>query len=345
MSNGKLLQQTFSLMLVVLQLAGCGGPPGGAAVAPTPAPPTATSTPMQTTGRIEGRVFRSDTDTPITGATVTLYDATMDEDVAEIVTDAKGRYSFVEVKPGTYWLAVAWKYAGDGQCSEMSFRSPEGTTLTFANAIRASEVFQGEDRPYGVDPDLVVSGIGPDGLIFAQYYHASELGVPFNGLDPDLLVKGFGPFGFIFHRQVYTTGELGIPLSGLAPDLETYAVDFKSDGGTCLIFRTSYKASKLGIPLKGLNPDLLVRRFGFSSDGQIRFTFGTSYKVSEQGIPPKGFAPDLQTSGVAFTRDGWFVIISVESDGNLQLIATGIEQKFDVAAGDVLQKDVDVSYP
>ena len=39
------------------------------------------------------------------------------------------------------------------------------------------------------------------------------------------------------------------------------------------------------------------------------------------------------------------MLIGVDDDDNLLLMATGIEQAFDVPAGDVLQKHIDVSYP
>ena len=74
----------------------------------TPLPPTAT--PVPTTGMIEGRVWRSDTAEPVAGAVVALSDATTNQDVAKSTADAQGHYSFIEVKPGTYLLAVTWKF-------------------------------------------------------------------------------------------------------------------------------------------------------------------------------------------------------------------------------------------
>jgi hypothetical protein len=54
---------------------------------------------------------------------------------------------------------------------------------------------------------------------------------------------------------------------------------------------------------------------------------------------------DAPCDGVDMTADGWFVLIGVQKDGGFLLVATGAEQKFDVAAGDVVQRDIDLKCP
>lgn len=331
------IERGIGVGLVLLFLVGCGGPA-------TPIPPS--------TSVIEGQAFWSNTTNPIAGVTIALYDATSDKKTTEAITDERGQYSFAEVKPGTYWMTATWKFTSseipkddtthelDGELLVSGFGS-EGYVLS--QAYKASEIFVGEQRPYGLDPNLLVKQVGSGGFIFAQYYKAGELGIPLDGLDSNLTVKGFGPLGFIF-GQYYKAGELGVPLDGLNPDLEVIGVGFGSDGGTCFTFGTSYQASELGIPLKSLDPNLLMQGYCFRSDGQVRFTLGTSYRVGELGIPLHGLDSDLETRHIVITSDEWFIIVSAESDDTLLLIATGIEQKFAVTAGDVLQMDLDLSY-
>lgn len=109
--------------LLLLFLVSCGVPatptPLPPTATPTPIPPTATplptATPILTTGRIEGKVFRSDTGKSIANATVSLDDATLDPKdpkfkVSETTTDVQGRYSFADVKPGRYSMSVTWLF-------------------------------------------------------------------------------------------------------------------------------------------------------------------------------------------------------------------------------------------
>ena len=62
----------------------------------------------QTTGKIEGIVLYSEPNpkTPIADATVTLFNSESGEEVAEVMTDAQGYYSFANVEPGKYNLGV-----------------------------------------------------------------------------------------------------------------------------------------------------------------------------------------------------------------------------------------------
>jgi hypothetical protein len=89
---------------------------------PTPAIPIpSTSTPTSAVldsgmGRIEGKVYQSNTNKPITNATVVLIDATEDPappfgllfgpQIAETKVDAQGYFLFAVVKPSKYILAL-----------------------------------------------------------------------------------------------------------------------------------------------------------------------------------------------------------------------------------------------
>jgi hypothetical protein len=67
-------------------------------------------------GRIEGKVYQSNTNKPITNATVVLIDATEDPappfgllfgpQIAETKVDAQGYFLFAVVKPSKYILAL-----------------------------------------------------------------------------------------------------------------------------------------------------------------------------------------------------------------------------------------------
>ena len=94
--NRKKLVQLLTLILIGSFLAACG---------PTP-----------TTGKIEGRVFRSDTNEPITNASVSLNRRTSGEskEIAKTTTDAQGNYSFTEVEPGVYSLSAGWSSTCNG---------------------------------------------------------------------------------------------------------------------------------------------------------------------------------------------------------------------------------------
>jgi hypothetical protein len=121
------------LLLALLFLSACGmsdilssTPPATPTPAPTATPPptpTSAPTPTPTTGKVVGRVFRSDTDAPIANASVELHDLALDAKdpgwkVAEVSTDKQGRYSFDGIKPGKYSLSVfaAFKNEADMPC-------------------------------------------------------------------------------------------------------------------------------------------------------------------------------------------------------------------------------------
>jgi hypothetical protein len=100
----------FCSLLISLILSSCGQgqlfPPSSTS---TPLPPTVTPTP--TVGRIEGRVFRSDTDLGVANAVVTLNNADLPAEdpsrqVGEILSDEQGNYVFDNLKIGKYSISV-----------------------------------------------------------------------------------------------------------------------------------------------------------------------------------------------------------------------------------------------
>lgn len=86
MNYKKIFQIFTNLILITSFLAACGA--------------------RSTTGKIEGRIFRSDTNEPISNARVTLLSSSKQE--IETMTDNKGNYSFAEVIPGKYGLSATW---------------------------------------------------------------------------------------------------------------------------------------------------------------------------------------------------------------------------------------------
>ena len=77
----------MSLILVVLFLAACGL--------------------RSTTGKIEGRISRSDTNEPISNVEITLTSLSSKQQT-EVVTDDKGNYSFADLNPDKYGLSATW---------------------------------------------------------------------------------------------------------------------------------------------------------------------------------------------------------------------------------------------
>ncbi len=85
--NYKRIFQIFaSLILTTSFLAACGA--------------------RSTTGKIEGRIFLSGTNEPISNAKVTLLSSSKQK--IETMTDDKGNYSFAEVIPDKYGLSATW---------------------------------------------------------------------------------------------------------------------------------------------------------------------------------------------------------------------------------------------
>jgi hypothetical protein len=127
----------------------------------TPLPPTAT--PVRTTGRIEGRVWRSDTAKPVPDAVVFLSDATTEQDVAESTADAQGRYLFAEIEPGTYSLSATWKFdnQADAPCQGVDMTvegwfvivgvQPEGGLLLVATSGEQFNIAAGDVRQQEID--------------------------------------------------------------------------------------------------------------------------------------------------------------------------------------------------
>ena len=120
MSDKKLVLLGIGGMMVIMLIVGCNTPaatPVPSTIAPTltSVPSTITATlppPNQGPGRIEGQVFISaGKKIPLAGASVSLTDATLSRVdpkalVAEVTTDASGKFAFSEVKPGRYTLFI-----------------------------------------------------------------------------------------------------------------------------------------------------------------------------------------------------------------------------------------------
>jgi hypothetical protein len=85
----------------------------------TPIPPTATLDPIM--GRIEGKVYRSDTNQPFANTSVILRDATYNE-LLTTTTDTQGYYIFPSIQPGEYGLSV-----------ELTFKHP---VLSSCNTLK-----------------------------------------------------------------------------------------------------------------------------------------------------------------------------------------------------------------
>ena len=135
MGSDRLLQQVFSMTLVVLLLVGCSRTPTESASALTPIPPTETSTPLATDkptqiprtetptpipptktlppsetsipgGIITGRVYLMDRDEPVL-TTVNLAQKEGWKVVDSTTTDKDGFYTFLVEKPDTYVIQVS----------------------------------------------------------------------------------------------------------------------------------------------------------------------------------------------------------------------------------------------
>jgi len=118
--NTAKMSLAIPVMLVALFLSACSTPKAALPTAtpvsptstpnPTPSPAPPTATPKTTTGGIEGRVYRSDTDQAVANATLILLvkggeTGTYAEKIVAVTsTDADGRYSFSAVKPDPYYL-------------------------------------------------------------------------------------------------------------------------------------------------------------------------------------------------------------------------------------------------
>jgi len=117
------------VVVIILLLTACGTPAN-----PLPTP---TMTPDPTKGGIEGKVYRSDTGESIANVSVTLNDATKEAEdpersVAESTTDQEGRYSFVNIEPGSYTLSVSFIFqnASDSPCQSTTERDAQGNILS-----------------------------------------------------------------------------------------------------------------------------------------------------------------------------------------------------------------------
>jgi hypothetical protein len=79
---------------------------------PAPAAPLAF---VPATGRIEGVLLRSDTQAPVTDASLFLIGPTDNEWLAWDIAVDHGAYTFGEVRPGDYSLTLIWDQSGGFQ--------------------------------------------------------------------------------------------------------------------------------------------------------------------------------------------------------------------------------------
>lgn len=104
---------------------------------PTTIPPTATLDPIM--GRIEGKVFRSDTNQPFANTTIILRDKTYNE-LLTTTTDAQGYYIFPSIQPGAYGLSV-----------ELSFKNPIFSSCNTIKATGGDWLFVTEVKAGGIE--------------------------------------------------------------------------------------------------------------------------------------------------------------------------------------------------
>lgn len=129
-------------------------PPTAALVLPTttPLPPTLsptpvlpTGTPDPTKGKIEGRVYRSDTNQAIVNTGVTLRDTEYKE-LLKTMTDMQGRYQIPSLQPGKYSLSVELSFT-DPVFSSCGNLSVTGGDWLFVTEVRGGkQVLLGADR-------------------------------------------------------------------------------------------------------------------------------------------------------------------------------------------------------
>jgi hypothetical protein len=97
---------------------------------PTPSPaPTATPTSAVAAGQMAGRVFWSSSNDPISDFTITLEGT----DKVEATTDADGKYSFQDLKPGKYSVSISWNLDKGGKpmpCQQFKIKLPSSVTGT-----------------------------------------------------------------------------------------------------------------------------------------------------------------------------------------------------------------------
>lgn len=135
------MKKHVSMLSIVLiasfVLSACGsaplfGPTSTPEPTLTPVPtltPTPTLTPIPVTGKLEGTVFWSSNNEPISDFDVTLEMENAEK--YESTTGADGKYSFKELKPGKYSVSIAWEIDKSGKpvsCSGFEIALPKSIT-------------------------------------------------------------------------------------------------------------------------------------------------------------------------------------------------------------------------
>ena len=81
---------------------------------------------------------------------------------------------------------------------------------------------------------------------------------------------------------------------------------------------------------------------GFYSFAEVKpgdYSLGASASYKDQDE-----LPCFDPFGITTTKDGWLAIIGTQESTNLWVIVvTGADDRFSIAAGDMLQKDIDLA--
>lgn len=145
MNTREPLRTIFSLTLVVLLMAGCGGARAGPAV-------------------VAGRVERDGQPVSDTEVTLAMTAEGGDAGSWDTQTDAEGEFVFEDVAPGSYYIITSIVIQGQAQCSTTSpgfgilqlaaVREDTGAPITIAMATGSEEPFEvsAGDR---IDKDIV----------------------------------------------------------------------------------------------------------------------------------------------------------------------------------------------
>jgi|CXWL01.1.fsa_nt_gi hypothetical protein len=120
------------VLFVCLFLAACESAPlFGPTSTPEPTlTPTPTLTPIPVTGKLEGTVFWSSNNEPISDFNLTLEMENAEK--YEFTTGADGKYSSKDLKPGKYSVSIAWEIDKSGKpvsCSGFEIALPKSISI------------------------------------------------------------------------------------------------------------------------------------------------------------------------------------------------------------------------